>query len=48
MQAEQETLQQAAAAGREAKEEMGRMYNELLEQLKTAEAEKEELRVSLV
>lgn len=45
VQAEQEELQQAAGAGRAEKDEMGRLYNELLNQLRTAEEEKEELRV---
>lgn len=43
--AELEKLRQAAEAGREEKDEMGRLYNELLEQLRMAEEEKEELRV---
>lgn len=45
MQAELEKLQQAAEAGRAEKEEMGRLYSELIEQLRKAEEEKEELRV---
>lgn len=45
VQAELEKLQQAAEAGRAEKDEMGRLYNELLEQLRAAEEEKEELRV---
>lgn len=40
-----EKLRQAMEAGRAEKDEMGRLYNELLEQLRTAEEEKEELRV---
>eukprot|EP00752_Nemacystus_decipiens_P001540 g1508.t1 len=43
-QAELERRQQSAEADRAEKEEMGRLYNELLEQLRAAEEEKEELR----
>lgn len=45
MRAELEELQQGAVAERAEKEEMCRLHNELLKQLKTAEEEKEELQV---
>ena len=45
MQKELEDLRQKAEAGRKEKDEMCRLYNELLEQLKKAEEEKEELQV---
>lgn len=45
MRAEVEKLQQAAVAERAEKEEMCRLHNELLKQLKAAEEEKEELQV---
>lgn len=45
VQAELEDLQKAAEAGRAEKDEMCRLHNELLEQLKKAEEEKEELQV---
>lgn len=43
--AELEELQQAAVAERAEKDEMCRLHNELLKQLRTAEEEKEELQV---
>lgn len=45
MRAELEELQTAAVAERAEKEEMCRLHNELLRQLKTAEEDKEELQV---
>lgn len=39
-------LKQAGEAEITEKDEMGRLYNELLEQLRTAEEEKEELQAS--